>query len=102
MSLHDAVELTGLRALVDVVLSSAEVGTEKPARAIFEAAAAGLDVPAERVLHVGDDPELDVDGARKAGLYAVLIDRGRGPARRSPRIAALTELPVLLDVDRRA
>jgi putative hydrolase of the HAD superfamily len=100
VSLHDALELTGLGTLVDAVLSSAEVGAEKPSRAIFEAAAVRLDVAAAGLLHVGDDPELDVDGARKAGLYAVLIDRAGGPARRSPRIAALTELPALLDLDR--
>jgi hypothetical protein len=32
----------------------------------------------------------------------VLLDRDRGPARRSPRIAALTELAALLDLDRDA
>ena len=100
VSLHDALELTGLAPLAHAVLSSAEVGAEKPARTIFEAAAARLEMPVERLLHVGDDPEVDVDGARKAGLYAVLVDRGGGPARRSPRIAALTELAALLDLDR--
>ena len=45
-----------------------------------------LDCPPQQVLHVGDDPLLDVDGARAAGLRAAWLNRdgrawaGPGPA----------------------
>ena len=52
-----------------------------------------------RILHVGDDPERDVDGALAAGFHALLVQRDATPARRRPRVATLAELPALLDLD---
>jgi putative hydrolase of the HAD superfamily len=75
VSLHDVMEQTGLRALVDGVLTSAEVGEAKPGGAMFRAA---LDLagarPAE-ALHAGDSIEHDVAGALAIGMRAVLVDR---------------------------
>jgi putative hydrolase of the HAD superfamily len=50
---------------------SDEVGWFKPAPEIFAHALAYLDVPAERVAHVGDLRRTDVAGARSAGLISV-------------------------------
>jgi putative hydrolase of the HAD superfamily len=50
-------------------------GSAKPEAAIFARAAAELGVPAGAVAHVGDDPELDVLGARRAGMVAVWLNR---------------------------
>jgi putative hydrolase of the HAD superfamily len=75
VSLHDVMEQTGLRGLVDGVLTSAEAGEPKPGGAMFRAA---LDLagarPAE-ALHVGDSVEHDVAGALAMGMRAVLVDR---------------------------
>ncbi len=49
----------------------------KPAPQIFHAACARLGLPPDAVLHVGDDPELDVAGARAAGLRTAWINRTR-------------------------
>jgi putative hydrolase of the HAD superfamily len=57
----------GLAGLFDTVVTSARAGVPKPDPAIFELALRELDVPAERALHVGDEP-VDEDGARAAGL----------------------------------
>ncbi len=65
----------GLLELLDGVVTSAEVGEPKPGRAIFEAALARAGVRPAEALHVGDSFELDVRGARAAGVAAVLIDR---------------------------
>jgi HAD superfamily hydrolase (TIGR01549 family) len=65
----------GLAEHFDTIVVSAEVGVEKPDRRIFHAACARLDLPVERVLHVGDSVGDDVDGARQAGLPALLLDR---------------------------
>jgi len=83
VSLHDMLRTTGLGVLVDAAISSAEAGVRKPDPAIFRralalaGAAAHGDRPA---LHAGDSLELDVAGARAAGLAAVLIARDGVPA----------------------
>jgi len=70
----------GLAPSFDAVVHSTAVGAAKPDAAIFRAALAALDVPAAATIHVGDDVHADVDGARAAGLGAVLVDRsGRRP-----------------------
>ncbi|WP_265442745.1 HAD family hydrolase [Flexivirga meconopsidis] len=52
---------------------SNEVGVAKPRPEIFAEARAVLDVPAEQVLHVGDNPVADVQGAQAAGMVAALV-----------------------------
>jgi 2-haloalkanoic acid dehalogenase type II len=56
-------------------VSPRSVGVAKPDARIFHAACAQVDsLPAE-VLHVGDDPELDVRGALGAGVGTVWVNR---------------------------
>ncbi len=66
----------GPGAGVDVaaILDSTVVGVAKPDPRIFELALEVLDVAPERVIHVGDTPGADVDGARAAGVHPVLMD----------------------------
>jgi putative hydrolase of the HAD superfamily len=80
VSLHDVLERTELRPLVDAVVISAEIGAAKPQPAIFHAALERLRATAADALHVGDSLELDVAGARAAGLRAVLVARDGAPA----------------------
>ena len=90
-SLPRVLEEAGLLRLVDGVVSSAEAGAAKPDPAPFRR---GLDLlgatPAESV-HVGDSRRNDVDGARAAGMEAVLLSREGGGGIRS-----LRELPYLI------
>ena len=64
----------------DGIVASAKVGSEKPDRTIFEEALrrAGLAERRARVVHVGNDPVSDVEGAVSSGIDAVLIDREGG------------------------
>jgi putative hydrolase of the HAD superfamily len=90
-SLPEVLERVGLLALVDAVVTSAEVGVAKPAPAVFQAGldAAGCD-PADAV-HVGDSVKNDFEGARAAGIRALLLSRGgRGD------LTTLAQLPALL------
>jgi len=98
VSLHEALARTGLLALVDGAVASAEVGAAKPDGAPFARALALAGVAAEEAWHVGDEPAADVEGARRAGLTPVLIARGRGtPAVAGVRrIGSLAELPGLV------
>lgn len=50
-------------------------GTGKPDPKIFLAACELLDVAPEEAVYVGDDPLLDVEGAQRAGLKGVWMDR---------------------------
>jgi putative hydrolase of the HAD superfamily len=97
VSLHEQLERTGLRPLLDAAVSSAEVGAAKPDPAILVRALqlAGAE-PAE-AWHVGDDLEADVGAARAAGLRPVLIDRAGSVAAPAGvlRIGSLAELPAL-------
>ena len=71
----------GIAERLTTVSISAVVGARKPDSRIFRHALDALGAVADHVIHVGDDPELDVAGARAAGLAGVLIDRsGGGPA----------------------
>lgn len=49
-------------------------GVAKPDPRIFHAAAAQLNLPAEAVLHLGDDPTTDVLGAMNAGMQTAWIN----------------------------
>lgn len=65
----------GIEHLFDAVLVSGELGVAKPDEAIFQEGLARLAVEAAAAVHVGDNLEADVAGARGAGLHAVWIDR---------------------------
>jgi putative hydrolase of the HAD superfamily len=91
--LRDAGPSTPLRVVVD----SRVVGVEKPDPRIFGIALAQAGIPPEAAVYVGDFYSLDVVGARRAGLDAVLLDPvGAWPALDCPKIAALEDLPGLL------
>lgn len=68
-----ALEAAGLRHFFEVVIDSAVVGVEKPNPAIFHAALNTLGVEPAQALYVGDLYEIDVLGARAAGMEAVLV-----------------------------
>jgi putative hydrolase of the HAD superfamily len=94
VSLHEVLARTGLATLVDGAVTSAELGAAKPAPAIFDRALelAG-DVAPDRALHAGDSVEADVEGARAAGLEAVLVVRDGTPAPPGVRtVRSLAEL----------
>ncbi|HLY09541.1 MAG TPA: HAD-IA family hydrolase [Planctomycetota bacterium] len=65
----------GLSALVDFLIISAEAGVRKPSSGIFRMALERAGVRPEDAVHVGDLPEEDGEGARRAGIRPVLIDR---------------------------
>jgi putative hydrolase of the HAD superfamily len=88
VSLHDVLERTRLRELVDVVVISAELGAAKPDPAIFRAALERLGVTPAEAMHVGDSVEHDVAGARAAGLEAVLVARNGAEAPDGVRVVA--------------
>jgi putative hydrolase of the HAD superfamily len=87
--------LEALRPAAGRVVVSSEAGWRKPAPAFFAEVTRQAGLAPERVLVVGDDLVNDYEGARAAGLRALLLDpRGRHPT--AERVARLAELPALL------
>jgi putative hydrolase of the HAD superfamily len=77
--LRNHLERLSITPLFDAVLISAIEGVEKPDPEIFHRACARLGVEPNETIHVGDHRVNDVDGANRAGLRGVWIDReGRG------------------------
>jgi FMN phosphatase YigB (HAD superfamily) len=67
----------GLLGYFDVTVWSNEFGWSKPDSRIFEHTLAALgEVRPSRALHIGDLEELDVEGARRAGVHAALYAPG--------------------------
>ena len=64
----------GIAHLFDIVIDSHDVGVEKPDPQIFSLALQQLHIQPRQALYVGDIYGIDVVGAERAGLQAVLLD----------------------------
>ncbi len=92
-SLEDYLKELRIGRYFRFVVCYAVVGLAKPDPAIFRLGVAQAGCRAERILYVGDDPSDDVEGATRAGLGAVLLDRDDWYRNfPSPRIRTLDEL----------
>ena len=99
VSLHEQLAATGLDALVDGAVSSAEAGAGKPHPDIYRRALELAGAGPDSAVMVGDSPDTDVAGALELGIPAVLVDRWgvvEAPAG-AQRIASLAELPALVE-----
>jgi len=84
-------ERAGLASFLKVIVDSAEVQIEKPDPRIFSVAVEALGLEPAACAYVGDIYDIDVVGARAAGLRPILI--GRCPAPEPvERVARLEEL----------
>jgi putative hydrolase of the HAD superfamily len=91
-------ESEGLLPHFELVVDSGSVGVEKPDPRIFRMALERMGMAPEDAVYVGDVYEIDVVGARAAGMRAYLLD----PLSRlghldCDRIATLGELPGRLE-----
>jgi len=88
--LHDVCD--GFPALrkIGLRIISSEVGFRKPGHRFFEALVAQAGCAPAEVFMVGDDATNDLEGARRAGLGAVLINRRGQPG--TDEIGSLSEL----------
>jgi putative hydrolase of the HAD superfamily len=94
-SLPEWLEEAGVLTFLDGAVSSAVVGWPKPDPAVFLEALRVAGAGRDEAIHVGDSLENDVEGARRAGVRAILIDRdGRAPDG-VQAVRSLEELPSL-------
>ena len=84
----------GLEPYINFIVTSGEVGVDKPKPPIFLAALERAGVNASEAVHVGDQYKLDIIGAMGVGITPILIDRYDLYSEVSdcPRIHSLTEL----------
>ena len=90
----------GIGKFFDVRVFSDEVGVRKPDPAIFRTALEKLGLSAYRVVHVGDDIDADIAGARASGMRAIWFNTGFWRDARTDKadgeIHEMGELPGLL------
>jgi putative hydrolase of the HAD superfamily len=94
VSLHGVLDGLELTHLLDGVVTSAEHGAAKPDPSIFARALAVAGSPASKAVHVGDSIEVDVEGARAAGIEPVLLRRDGSPG--PPGVRTITNLVELV------
>ena len=96
-----SIEKTGVAHWFEFSVSAAEVGHQKPHSLFFETMLNRAGLAASEVLHIGDDPHRDIQGAFDAGIRSVWLNRA-GQAWPSEdyqadrQIDSLTVLPEIL------
>jgi putative hydrolase of the HAD superfamily len=92
-SLPEVLERSGLGGALDAVVTSAAAGARKPDPPIFLRALELAGTAPGEAVHVGDTAAEDVEGARAAGIRALLLDRnGRAGRDEQATITSLDEI----------
>ncbi|MCS7127918.1 MAG: HAD family hydrolase [Sulfolobales archaeon] len=94
------IERVGIASYFTKQYYSDETGFFKPFKEAFYEALKDLGIHSSEALHVGDQVVEDYEGALKAGLYAILIDRGLSLSKgavieggRGYRVKSIVEVP---------
>jgi HAD superfamily hydrolase (TIGR01549 family) len=61
-------------SLIDYLVTSEEVGAEKPAKIMFETALRKLNLNSHEVIMIGDNEEKDIKGAEKLKIKSFLVE----------------------------
>lgn len=91
-------EQLGLSPYLDFCVTSADAGAEKPHAPIFLAALKRARIEPGEAVHLGDQYNSDVQGARAVGITPVLMDRDgwHKDITDCPRITSVAELDQLI------
>ena len=93
-NMSGALNELGLSAKLDVVVTSQDAGANKPQPEIFRFALQKAGVRPEEAAYIGDQYQIDVLGARGAGMKGILIDRAGNheSVTDCPRLKSLDEV----------
>jgi putative hydrolase of the HAD superfamily len=95
--LVETLESAGVRDYFDAVISSWDLRAMKPASRLFAAALEQTGVAPNEAVHVGDNLVSDVEGAARAGITPVLLDRKQAHSDATClRIGTLSELTAII------
>jgi len=93
---------TGVDHWFDIALNSASVGKLKSEPDIYQEIQKLTDIDPRQMVHIGDDPQHDVSGAKAAGAHAVWLNRQQKQwqwqdCEPDAVISDLYELPQIID-----
>lgn len=96
-----------LKEYFDTVVISAEVNKRKPSPKIFKKALSEIKAEPSKAVFIGDTPDMDIKGAKKVGMKAILIERRIfaadrptqfvGKVKPDKTIKSLGELPTIIE-----
>lgn len=72
-TLRTVMERLDILRFFDITTFSNEIQVRKPAEAAFRVTLERLDTLPRSAVHVGDDPEKDIEGAKRLGMHAIQI-----------------------------
>jgi FMN hydrolase / 5-amino-6-(5-phospho-D-ribitylamino)uracil phosphatase len=85
----------------DFAFLAEDIGASKPHPDMFQAALDKAGVRAAEIVHVGDDPRHDIQGARDMGMHTVWMNTRQipwpGGERADREITSLQQLPAAID-----
>lgn len=73
-TLNAQLQWTGLATFFEKIIISRRLGIEKPDQRIFKCMVRAFDLPSERILYVGDDPQRDIKPAKDIGIKAIMLE----------------------------
>ncbi len=85
---------TGLDEVMEVLVDSNRVGSEKPDKQIFQHALKILGVEPQESVMIGDNVKRDILGAQSVGMATILISSGNLP----PDVSPPPDVPVISDI----
>lgn len=93
---------TGVDHWFDFALNSASVGKLKSEPDIYREIQRLTDIEAWQMVHIGDDPQHDISGAKAAGVHAIWLNRQQKQwqlqgCEPDAIISSLYELPEIID-----
>jgi len=91
------ITLSGIRHLVDSVVTAEDIGVYKPSTEAFRKALNILGVGVEDVIHVSAYLNYDIEPASRLGIRTIYVNRYGKPGR-GIEIGNLTELPRALSI----
>ncbi len=71
--------LIGLGHLFAFSWSAADAGQQKPHPVVFDSLLEKQQLKASEVIHIGDDPITDIQGAQQSGIRSIWLNRNKSP-----------------------
>jgi putative hydrolase of the HAD superfamily len=98
-TLRSVMERMDILEFFDTTTFSNEILVRKPAEGAFWTTLGALKAAPRAAVHVGDDPESDIMGARRVGMKAIqiLADGSRRSPEADFAVGSLEHLPAILD-----
>lgn len=96
------IQILGLEKYCDEIIISGDIGAHKPKPEPFALMSQHLNIPAQELMYVGDNPVNDVEGARNAGYIPVWV-KTTGYwcfdeiSRAAYEVETVEEIPALVD-----